>query len=89
MTFGVEPQRTHRENLTTETNMKQKPSVTLPALVKALGTHAIVEALGCDRSLPNKWARGGRPGWKYIDQLVPLADQNGLSLNLNFLHGAK
>ena len=72
-----------------EINVKQKHSVTLPALVKALGTPAIVEALGCDRSLPNKWARGQRPGWKHIDKLIPLADANGYALDLNFLNGVK
>ena len=69
--------------------MKQKPSVTLPELVKKLTAPVITTAVGCDRSLPGKWERGQRPGWRYLEALSSLANDNGLSLSLNFLNGAK
>ena len=53
--------------------MRRKQVVTLPQLIEAVGAAAIVEATGCDRTLPKKWAKGQRPGWKNAEKLVEFA----------------
>lgn len=74
--------------------MEKKKSVTLPELIKALGTlkvrQAIIEAGGtCDESLPRKWRMGSRPSWRNVDTLEQLANKHGMTLNLKGVQHAR
>jgi hypothetical protein len=65
----------------TGATMKHR-SITIPALVKELGAEKITEEIGCDRTLPAKWAKGQRPGWSNTEKLVELAKANGYTLEI-------
>ena len=62
--------------------MKKPQPITIPGLVKALGPAEVAEACGCDSRHPYKWARGQRPSWRNMDQLVALATKHGYTLTI-------
>jgi hypothetical protein len=67
--------------------MKKTKPITLPELVRLLGQNEVATAVGCDRTLPKKWERGQRPGWRNAEKLVDLAKARGYLLTI--LGGAR
>lgn len=62
--------------------MKKLKPITLPALVREVGGAALASMVGCDPSLPCKWAKGQRPSWKNADALVAVAARKGYALTI-------
>lgn len=60
--------------------MPKSEIVTLPEMIKKLGTATVREACDCDESLPRKWAKGARPSWRNVDALLELAAKHNLTL---------
>jgi|GEM_PF-3352355 len=62
--------------------MKKPKSITLPELVRSTDTAELVAAVGCDRTLPQKWEKGQRPGWRNTEKLVAFAKSKGFTLTI-------
>lgn len=60
----------------------KKRLVTLPELVKEVGSAELAKLVQCDPSLPRKWGRGQKPSWKNLDTLIEIADKRGLVLSI-------
>lgn len=67
--------------------MKKPKPITLPGLVQEVGGSDLARAIGCNPSLPSKWAKGQRPGWRNIEKLVDFAKARGYALDI--LGGAR
>ncbi len=62
--------------------MKKPKPITLPELVRTIGQNEVATAVGCDRTLPKKWEKGQRPGWRNAEKLVEFAKTKGYVLAL-------
>ena len=65
----------------------KKKTTTLPEFIRHLGAPEVAKAMGCDNSLPYRWAKGAMPGRKNALALVALADQHDFTLTLAIILG--
>jgi len=62
--------------------MKKLKPITLPELVRCTDPQELVVATGCNRTLPQKWEKGQRPGWRNTEKLVKFAETKGYALKI-------